>query len=114
MFDNFNEKNQSYFNSADRHIAGIKDSLVRDKIKTLVSAQLSKYNSKIAKHKELLKLIESKQMTISDLHNVLKIIRTLPLIDKYQNDNIPNTKSLEDYLKKQDKVITIADTLTKK
>ncbi|GAB2677680.1 hypothetical protein GCM10027036_34190 [Flavihumibacter cheonanensis] len=55
MFDNFNEKNQSYFNSADRHIAGIKDSLVRDKIKTLVSAQLSKYNSKIAKHKELLK-----------------------------------------------------------
>ncbi|GAB2670787.1 hypothetical protein GCM10027036_25140 [Flavihumibacter cheonanensis] len=53
-------------------------------------------------------------MTISDLHNVLKIIRTLPLIDKYQNDNIPNTKSLEDYLKKQDKVITIADTLTKK
>lgn len=110
-FDNFNEKNQSYFNSADSHIAAIKDSLLRIKLKFLVDSSLTKYNSRIASHKELVKHIESNQMTISDLHNVLKIIRTLPLIDKYQKDNLPNTKSLEGYINKQEEVIKYADTL---
>jgi len=114
LFDNFIEKNQSYFSSADRHVLEIKDSLLRDKIKNLVAIQLTKYNSRIVRHNELLKLIETKQMTISDLHNVLKIVRTLPLIDKYQKDNIPNTKSFEGYIKQQETVIKLADTLAKK
>jgi hypothetical protein len=114
LFDKFNEKNQSYFSSADRHVLNIKDSLVRDKIKNLVATQLTKYNSRIAKHNELLKIIEEKQMTISDLHNVLKIVRTLPLIDKYQKDNLPNTNSLEGYIKQQEETIKLADTLSKK
>lgn len=114
LFDKFNGKNQSYFSSADRHVSEIKDSLVRDKIKNLVTTQLTKYNSRIARHNELLKLIETKQMTISDLHNVLKIVRTLPLIDKYQKDNLPNTKSFEGYIKRQEETIKLADTLSKK
>jgi uncharacterized protein YeaO (DUF488 family) len=114
LFDNFNAKNQSYFSSADRHIADIKDSIVRNKIKNLVASQLTKYNSRIARHNELLNLIEAKQLTISDLHNVLKIVRTLPLIDKYQKDNLTSTKSFQGYLKQQEEIIKLADTLSKK
>ena len=114
LFDNFNAKNESYFSSADRHIADIKDSLVRDKIKNIVASQLTKYNSRIARHNELLNLIEAKQLTISDLHNVLKIVRTLPLIDKYQKDNLTSTKSFQGYLKQQEEIIKLADTLSKK
>lgn len=114
LFDNFNAKNESYFSSADRHIADIKDSLVRNKIKNLVASQLTKYNSRIARHNELLNLIEAKQLTISDLHNVLKIVRTLPLIEKYQKDNLTSTKSFQGYLKQQEEIIKLADTLSKK
>jgi hypothetical protein len=38
----------------------------------------------------------------------------LPLIEKYQNDNLPTTKSFEGYVKQQDKTIELADTLIKK
>ena len=114
LFDKFNGKNQSYFSSADRHIAEIKDSLLRDKMKVLIVNNLTKYNSSIARHKELLKVIESKGLTISDLHNILKIVKTLPLIEKYQKDNLPNTKSIEGFIKRQDEVIKLADTLAKK
>lgn len=114
LFNNFNAKNQSYFTSADRHVFNIKDSLLREKIKNVVANQLTKYNSKISMHNELLKVIEEKQMTISDLHNVLKIVRTLPLIDKYQKENLPNIKSLEGYIKQQENTIQIVDTLSKK
>ena len=113
LFDKFNGKNQSYFSSANRHVSEVKDSVLRDKIKNLVSIQLTKYNSRIARHKELLKIVEANQVTISDLHNVLKILRTLPLIDKYQKDNLPNTKSFEGYIQRQEKTIQLADTLSK-
>jgi len=114
LFDKFNGKNQSYFSSADRHISEIKDSLLRDKMKVLIANNLTKYNSSIARHQELLKIVEAKNLTLSDLHNILKIVKTLPLIEKYQKDNFPNTKSIEGFIKRQDEVIKLADTLLKK
>ena len=114
LFDKYDGKNQSYFSSADRHVVDIKDSLLRNKMRIIVTNQLSKYNSRIGKHNELLKIIDAKQMTISDLHNVLKIVRTLPLIDKYQKDNLTDTKSFEGYIKQQEKAIQLVDTLSKK
>jgi hypothetical protein len=114
LFDKFNEKNQSYFRSANRHIEEIADSTLRDKMKVLIANNLIKYNSSIERHNEFLKVIESKRLAISDLHNILKIVKTLPLIDKYQSENIPNTKPFEGYIKQQEEAIKLADTLSKK
>jgi uncharacterized protein YdiU (UPF0061 family) len=113
-FDKFNEKNQSYFSAAKTHTGEIKDSLLREKMRNLIANNLTKYNARIAKHNELLKIIETKNVTIADLHNILKIVKTLPLIEKYQNDNLPGTKSLEGYIIQQDATIKVADTLSKK
>lgn len=114
LFDKFNAKNHSYVASANRHISEIKDTLLRDKMKVLIANNVAKYSSLIAKHTELLKIVEAKNLTISDLHNILKIIKTLPLIYKYQRDNLPGTKSFEGYIKRQDETIKIIDTLIKK
>ena len=113
-FDKYNVKNQEYFNSANRHIDQIKDSILRDKIKTLISNSLIKYNSKIARHVNLINTIDARTATLHDLYSFLKIIRTLPLIEKYQTDNIPTTKSLEAYSRQLDETIKYADTLSKK
>ncbi|MFT3679914.1 MAG: hypothetical protein QM791_06555 [Ferruginibacter sp.] len=113
-FQKFNAKNQSYFSSADRHANAIKDSVLRNKMKLLVSANLANYTASISKHTELMQTIESKETTMSDLHTILKIIRTLPLIEKFQKENLPNTKSLEGYISQQEQTIKIADTLAKK
>ncbi|MDB5200652.1 MAG: hypothetical protein JWQ27_61 [Ferruginibacter sp.] len=114
LFDKFDKKNQSYFNSADNHISDIKDSFLRDNMKLLIANDLKKYDASVARHNELLKIIEAKGLTLSDLHNILKIVKTLPLIEKYQRDNLPNTKSFEGYIKRQDESIKLADTLAKK
>ena len=113
-FDKVNEKIQSYFRSTDRNIAQINDSLLRDKMKLFVAGSLTKYNSQTAKHNELLKTIAAKELTISDLHIVLKIVKTLPFIEKYQKNNLPDTKPLEGFIRQQDQIINLADTLLKK
>ena len=114
LFDKFNERNQSYYSSANGHISEIKDSLLRDKMKVLIANNLTNYNSSIARHNELLKIIDVKNLRISDLHNILKIVKTLPLIEKYQKDNLPNKNSFDDYINRQEETIKLADTLTKK
>jgi len=114
LFDKFVAKNLSYFNSAERHLSDIKDSLIREKMRNLVALQLKKYHSRIEPHNQLLSLIHAKQIAISDLHNVLKIVRTLPVIDNYQQRNLPTTQSLDGYLRKQQETLLLADTLTKK
>lgn len=114
LFDKFNDKNEAYFSSADSHVSQIKDSILREKVKFMISAQLTKYNSAIGRHNQLVKTIQAKQMTISDLHTLLKIVRTLPVMDKYQKDNLPDTKSMEGYIKQQEKAIQLADGLSKK
>ena len=87
---------------------------MRDKIKALITSSLNKYNSAITKHNELLKTIQAKDLTITDLHTILKITRTLPLIEKYQTDNLPSTKSLEGFINRQNEAIKLADSLSKK
>jgi hypothetical protein len=105
VFQNYNNKNQAYFFSAERHLASISDSLVRNEMKALLAKSLAKYNALSAKHHELVGLIAAKNLRIADLHTVLKIVKTLPLIEKYQVDHLPKTKSMEGHVKKQEEVI---------
>ncbi len=114
LFDNFYNKNESYYSSANRHIDQLGDSLLKEKMRTIIKNSRTNYNSSISRHKQLLKVIETQGLTLNDLHTVLKITKTIPLIDKYQKDNLPSTKSLEGYIHKQSEVIKFADTLTKK
>jgi hypothetical protein len=110
-FNKFNRKIQTYFHAADRQVSAINDSLLRNKMKLLVAGNLTNYNSQVAKHQELIDIITAKETTISDLHTVLKIVKTLPLIEKYRKDNLPNTQPLKGFIKQQDQTINLADTL---
>ena len=114
LFDKYNKKNNSYYSSANSHITSIKDSLLRDKIKQLIDNSLLKYNNKITLHNNLLNTVNTKEITLSDLHNALKLIKTLPLIEKYQTDNLPPVKPLQNINKEYDKAIIKTDSLVQK
>lgn len=113
-FSTFNEKSRAYYNAVDRHVNSMKDSLLKVKMRNVIASSLTKYNSSISLHNTILNSIEEKRTTIADLHTILKITKTLPLIEQYQSDNLPSTKSLESFSKQQDQIIKLADRLTKK
>lgn len=114
LFDKYDSKNKSYFSAANSHAEQIKDSLLRDKIKTLIATSLTKYNSSVSPHTEILKSIGTKELMLNDLHTIVKIVSTLPVIEKYQKDNLPKTTPLEGYSKQLDNTIKYADTISKK
>ena len=114
LFSKYDEKSQSYYRSANNHVEQIKDTVLKESMMQLIENSLAKYNSSVSKHHDILKSINTKELSLNDLHLILKITRTLPLIDKYQKENLPATKSLEGYSNQLDKTIKYADSLTKK
>lgn len=110
----YDQKNQSYYNSAEVYISQIKDSALKERVKILIAKSLNSYTEKTANFKTLLEQIDTKATTLADLHNILKIQTTIPVIEKYQKGNLPETKPLISILKQFDKTITKVDSsLTK-
>lgn len=110
-FHQFDKKSRSYYRAADQHANIVSDSLLKDRVKKLLEDYLAKYNVVTKKHQELLKTIDAKTTKLADLHAVLKIVKTLPVIEKYQKDNRPGIASLERYSNKQDGAIDEANKL---
>lgn len=114
LFNRYNGKNKSYYASAENHVTQIGDSVLRERMKKLIANSLTRYNSTISRQNDILKSIRENNLTIADLHIVLKITRTLPFIETYQGNNLPSIKSMEAFSRQLEQTISYMDTLTKK
>ena len=113
-FIKYDGKSNGYYSSANYKATAISDSLLRMKIISLITTSNKKYASKTAELNSLIKQISKNGSTLNDQHTILKIVLTLPLIEKYQDDNKPNKKEFEDLIKEQEKLIIQADSLIPK
>ena len=103
-----------YYSSANNIASSITDSLLKNKIMTLITTSNNKYSTKTEELNSLLKQISKNDATLDDHHSVLKIVLTLPIIGKYQDDNKPNKKEFKDLIIQQEKLILRTDSLTPK
>jgi len=113
-FNEFDGKNKAFYNSANNHLERIKDAVLKENIRELIESSLNKYNADIQPYNDLLHSIDQKTVKLNDLHTILKITQTLPIIKKYQTANRPDLQTLKGYSRQLDKTIQIADTLIKK
>jgi len=113
-FNTYNQKSDSYYNSAHEKASSITDSLLRKKIIALITNSQNQYSNKTASVNTLRKLISDNSSSINDSYSVLKIVLTLQLIEKYQNDNLPNRKDFLDLTKEQEKIIQRTGSLIPK
>ena len=114
LFLVFNDKNQTYYSSANTYIEAISDSILREKLRKIITKSITNYDTKIKENNELLNLISSKTSSLNDLHIILKLTKTLPVIEKYQNENISNKKSMENAIILVDKTIVETEKYVKK
>jgi len=113
-FNNFDNKSKSYYTSSNYKATAISDSILKTKIISLITESNKKYTSKTTELNSLLNQISKNGATLNDHHSVLKIVLTLPIIEKYQDDNKPNKKEFKDLIIEQEKLILRTDSLTPK
>lgn len=94
-FNKYAGKSESYYNSADRSLSAIQDTVLRARLRLLIANSNNKYTGKIKKFTTLMKDIDSNRVAINDYHLALKIAVTMPVIESYQDKSMPDSKSVE-------------------
>jgi len=92
-FNNYAAKSDSYYFSANESLTAIKDTVLRAQLSALIAESKLKYVDKISRFTSLKAHIDSNQIKIGDYHAVLKIVATLPIIENYQDKNMPDITS---------------------
>jgi len=110
-FSNYDYKSKTYYDAASGKLSTVSDSTLKLKLSNLIKESLVKYNAKTGSVQSLLKLMDRKSLSISDYHIALMVIKTLPLIEKYQEDNLPDSKAFKDLLKQQSALLKKMDSL---
>jgi hypothetical protein len=113
-FYQFNNKNQSYYESAKLNIDNIKDSIFRKKVQALIDESLREYNIKTMSHQQLDSLMTRKTATINDLYILLKVATTLPAMHNFQQERLPGTVQAEAFVRQLDSLQVRLDSLTKR
>ncbi|MDR3273540.1 MAG: hypothetical protein LBT29_08680 [Flavobacteriaceae bacterium] len=112
--NNYDIKSGHYYNDDLFEVKMINDSLLKNKMYEIVKNSQGDYREKTEKITTLLKIIDKKNSSIADYHTIMKLTLTIPLIEKYQNENLPNSKTMEDLIKEQSSLIKKMNELTPK
>jgi hypothetical protein len=113
LFEKFDYKNTNYYNTADRYIGSIHDSLLKQKMKMLIGKSLGEYNNRVLPHAQWISLLENKDISLNDLYTVLKLSKTISIMENYQKTNLPPAKSLQAVGNEYDRIIQQTDKLAK-
>ncbi|NIG54049.1 hypothetical protein [Chitinophaga sp. Cy-1792] len=113
-FRGYDDKIAAYYQYAARTMSEMKDTVLRDKLKVMMADSEKHYKTFSARHHSLMDTITRNEDRISDLYIMVKVVKTLPVIEKYQRDKLPGTKQLEGFIHAQRRVINLEDSLVNK
>ena len=113
-FYKYDRKSINYYQSAKNQAEVITDTITKNKIIDLITKSNERYIGKTSELNGLLKSISKKENSITDYHNILKIVLTVPIIEKYQNENLPNKTEFENVINNENKIIENTKKLTPK
>jgi hypothetical protein len=111
-FKAYHEKNVRYYESAEKKAYAITDSILRRTILNMIKESRGNYRDSIVPHSNLDSLISKRAATIDNLHNLLKLMLTLPVIEEFQLSNRPDTFDAAALTQRLDAVIQQLDSLT--
>jgi len=114
VFYNYNQKSNDYYRDAKNQINSITDSVMKQKILNLITKSNDKYVSQKADLKNLMNTINEKRNEINNYHSALKIILTIPLIEQYQKQHLPDKSPYEKVIKKEDLLLEKIKNITPK
>lgn len=93
QFTGYARKSEGYYRSANNLLLNIKDTVLRAHFKEIIDQSQHKYKDTINQFTVLINHIDSNRTRVTDYHQALKLLVTLPVIERYQFENLPDLKS---------------------
>jgi bacterioferritin (cytochrome b1) len=113
-FTQYNDKNNSYYNAAKEYTASISDSVLKKQMEELVKKSEETYRKIVTNHEQLIKKKGELASHLKNLHTVLMLSVTLPVMENYQREKLPAIKPLHSINSQYAALIQKTDTIIKK
>lgn len=90
-YNSYTAYNNRYYADARANAASITDTATRQKAYALITKSEARYKTKITGWQTTITSLNKNEMELKDLHTLLKIVVTEPMMEKYQNNNLPES-----------------------
>lgn len=105
LYNEIISKSNDYYSSAEIQAKGIRDSVLKKQIISLLKNSSINYNAKVEKIKEFKRKVNMNYYDLNSFYDAFKIKKTLPEIEKYQKAHPLKTDSLDNFIKKQNALL---------
>jgi hypothetical protein len=99
-YHKFSSNNEDFYSSAKMHLNNVRDSSLRSTLKSMVNTSELKYKQKKDRFIKSESLIDTSIVQINDRLELLKMLMTIPVMERYQRDNLPSEVPFDSLLKK--------------
>ncbi|HYF30877.1 MAG TPA: hypothetical protein VD993_07145 [Chitinophagaceae bacterium] len=89
-FNVYNRPSAEYYNAAGHRANLIRDTALKAKTRAWIDVSRSQYNQRIAALSSLLRTLQERKVSAEDYNQALKIAMTLLMIEKHQQQGMPN------------------------
>lgn len=111
-FYNYDNKSKAYYNEVDYQAASMKDSLLQKKLLAAIDSSKNQYTSKTTELRFIVNQIAENSTQLNDRHAALKILLTLPIIENFQTQQLPNNNGMNELILIQKNLLVQVDSLT--
>ena len=114
LFSSYDGKSSSYYHAAAKRIEHFKDSELKRRMVALIAESKSHYAGQREEVSSMVAQISQSNASINEYYEVMKIALTLPLIEKYQKENIPEWQPYREIMKEQVNLVNRIDSIIPK
>ncbi|MFN0203342.1 MAG: hypothetical protein ACKVTZ_17580 [Bacteroidia bacterium] len=101
----FLNKSINYYSVANQNISSIKDSTLKKKMLATIAGSEFNHKKQTLELTQLLQKMDTNVYSLRDYHTVLKITKTLPLIETYQKSKLPDNKGAKAVIQHQEELM---------
>jgi hypothetical protein len=111
-FTTYHEKSVQYYDLAEKKANGIGDSTLRKTLLDYIGRSRQSYRDSLSIHTRIDSLVQKRIAAINDLHQSLKLMSTLPLIEEFQQSNRPDTFNATALIQRMGELVSKLDSVT--
>lgn len=95
-YNSFTAYNSRYYADARSHVNAIPDAATKQRAADLVNKSEAAYLAKLSNWQTSITSLNSKERELKSLHELLKLVIATPVLENYQQNNLPDNSKLNE------------------
>jgi hypothetical protein len=94
-YNEFTAYHNHYYTDAKFSITAVNDSIIKQKAANVIKTSETAYRAKLVDWQNTIATLYKQEQELKDLQQLLKIMTTVPVVEKAQNSDLPSSENIK-------------------